>query len=348
MDDLEEGLIRRKAVAQLAGVSEATVSRVLNGVGPVKEETRKRVMEAAKQLNYVPSALAQQFARQKSGNLGVILPLLPKVNVFSTYYFSEILSGIGHTAKQSGYDLLMLFREPGEPREYAHLFRTQKIDACIILGAQNIPSDYDALKELQREGHPFCLINQQYEGAPFNTVDADHRMGSYDATVHLMKQGCQRIWFLNGPSAFSNSLDRLEGYCQALETAGEPFDPNRVLVGNYSRKSGYESADIMAELIRTGQADAVIAANDRMAIGLLQGLKERGLIAGEDYALVGCDDSDGARLTDPPLTSIAVPFYEAGCEATSRMLEALTEPVLTAPFTAKLPVRLVVRASSQV
>nr|WP_258389618.1 LacI family DNA-binding transcriptional regulator [Paenibacillus spongiae] len=340
--------MRRKAVAQLAGVSEATVSRVLNGVGPVKEETRRRVMEAAKQLNYVPNALAQRFARQKSGNLGVILPLLPKVNVFSTYYFSEILSGIGHTAKHSGYDLLMLFREPGEPREYANLFRTQKVDACIILGAQNIPTDYDALEELQLEGHPFCLINQRFDGKPYNTVDADHRMGSFDAVTHLMQQGCQRIWFLNGPPVFSNSLDRLEGYRQALEAAGMTFDPDRVLAGNYSRKSGYAHAEAFAELIRTGQADAIIAANDRMAIGLLQGLKEKGVRAGADYALVGCDDSDGARLTDPPLTSIAVPFYEVGSEAASRLLGTLAETEPPVPFTVKLPVRLVARASSEV
>ena len=117
---------RQKRGRQACGCVGSDGSRVLNGVGPLKEDTRKRVMEAAQQLNYVPSALAQRFALRKSGNLGVILPMLPKVNLFSTYYFSEVLSGIGITAKQRGYDLLLLFREPDEPRDYANLFRTEK------------------------------------------------------------------------------------------------------------------------------------------------------------------------------------------------------------------------------
>ncbi|BBH24723.1 LacI family transcriptional regulator [Paenibacillus baekrokdamisoli] len=326
-------------------MSEATVSRVLNGVGPVKEDTRKRVMEAAQQLNYVPSALAQRFALRKSGNLGVILPFLPKVNLFSTYYFSEVLSGIGITAKQRGYDLLLLFREPDEPKDYVNLFRTQKVDGCIILGAQDVPSERAVLDELQQGQYPFCLINQRFDGKTFNTVDADHRMGSFEAVKHLANQGCKRILFLNGPSVYSNSLDRLEGYRQGLAEMKLPYDSSMVLVGNYSRKSGYNLSEAIAWLIKEGRIDAVIAANDRMAIGLLQGLRELGLQVGKDVALMGCDDSDGARLTDPPLSSIQVPFYEVGCMAASNLLDVIAESEHRS-FEIKLPVKVVVRASS--
>ncbi|WP_219838750.1 LacI family DNA-binding transcriptional regulator [Paenibacillus sp. R14(2021)] len=343
----EEGLIRKK-VAELAGVSEATVSRVLSGVGSVKEETARRVIEAAEQLNYVPSSLAQRFALRKSGNLGVILPMLPKVNLFSTYYFSEVLSGIGMTAKQRGYDLLLLFREPDEPRDYANLFRTQKVDGCIILGAQDVPPERAALAELKAGHHPFCLVNQRFDGEAYNTVDADQRKGSYDAVKHLLHQGCKQICFLNGPSVYSNSLDRLQGYRDALEEAGLPFLSERVLLGNYSRKSGYLQAKAVADLIRSGQIDAVIAANDRMAIGLLQGLKELGIRVGEEAALIGCDDSDVVRMTDPPLSSIRVPFFEIGSEAASRLLDRMQDPnpESAASFDAKLPVKLIERASS--
>ncbi|WP_116188932.1 LacI family DNA-binding transcriptional regulator [Paenibacillus taihuensis] len=338
----------RRKVAELAGVSEATVSRVLSGADNVKEETARRVIEAANKLGYVPNALAQRFALRKSGNLGVILPMLPKVNLFSTYYFSEVLSGIGMTAKQRGYDLLLLFREPHEPRDYASLFRTQKIDGCIILGAQDIPSERAALQELRDGEYPFCLVNQRFEGEAFCTVDADQRMGSYHAGKHLVKQGYRRIGFLNGPAEYSNSLDRLKGYQQALKEAGLPYNPEHVLVGNYSRKSGYGLAEAVAKLVESGEVDAVIAANDRMAIGLMQGLKELGIRIGEHLALVGCDDSDVSRMTEPPLTSIRVPFYEVGCEAASRLLDAMTENEPPAPFEIKLPVKLIERASSQV
>ncbi|WP_263864043.1 LacI family DNA-binding transcriptional regulator [Paenibacillus lycopersici] len=327
-------------------MSEATVSRVLSGGGAVKEETARRVLEAAQQLNYVPSALAQRFALRKSGNLGVILPMLPKVNLFSTYYFSEVLSGIGMTAKQRGYDLLLLFREPHEPRDYANLFRTQKIDGCIIVGAQDTPSEREALAELKQGHYPFCLVNQRFEGEAYNSVDADQRTGSIDAVRHLVSQGCTRICFLNGPSEYSNSEDRLLGYRQALEEAGLSFLPERVLLGNYSRKSGYLQAKAVAALVREGRIDAVIAANDRMAIGLLQGLKELGIRVGEEIALIGCDDSDIVRMTDPPLTSIRVPFFEIGCEAASKLLDIVTNTEDAEAFAVKLPVKLIERASS--
>ncbi|QHW35215.1 LacI family transcriptional regulator [Paenibacillus rhizovicinus] len=350
MTGREEGLIRKK-VAELAGVSEATVSRVLSGGGAaVKEETARRVIEAAQQLNYVPSALAQRFALRRSGNLGVILPMLPKVNLFSTYYFSEVLSGIGMTAKQRGYDLLLLFREPDEPRNYANLFRMQKVDGCIIIGAQDVPSEREALAELKEGSHPFCLVNQRFEGETYNSVDADQRTGSSEAVKHLLEQGCRQICFLNGPSVYSNSRDRLEGYRQALEEAGIPFLPERVLLGNYSRKSGYMQAKAIATLMREQGIDAVIAANDRMAIGLLQGLKEQGIKVGEDIALIGCDDSDVVRMTDPPLTSIRVPFFEIGSEAAAKLLDAVAqasgEETAVSPFEIKLPVKLIERPSS--
>ncbi|MFB9326461.1 LacI family DNA-binding transcriptional regulator [Paenibacillus aurantiacus] len=333
-------------MARLAGVSEATVSRVLNGVGPIKEQTRARVMEAAKALNYVPSALAQGFARKRSGNLGVILPLLPKVNLFSTHYFSELLSGIGMTASRYGYDLLLLFREPDEPREYERMFQAQKIDACLILGAQDVEPERHALAELAANGRQFCLVSQRFEGTGYNAVDADHREGVRAAVHHLLDRGFSRIWFLNGPSSYSNSADRLQGYCEALHERGVPFDPERVLLGNYSRTSGYRLSEEIEGLVRSGAADAIVAGSDRMAIGVLQGLKEKGLLAGIDYGLVGCDDSEGAKLTDPMLTSIAVPFYEMGSQAANQILSPLAQGETSSSFQLKLPVELIVRGSS--
>ncbi|WP_317890678.1 LacI family DNA-binding transcriptional regulator [Paenibacillus arenilitoris] len=311
----------RKEVAKLAGVSEATVSRVLNNVGPMKEKTRERVLKAAAELGYVPSALAQQFARRRSGNVGVILPAVPKVHLFSTYYFSEILSGIGETAKRCGYDLLLIFREPEGARDYAKLFRMQKIDACIVLGSRDVPEERAALAELKAGGHPFCLVNQRYDDERYETVDADHLAGSREAVRHLLAQGKRKVAFVNGPEEYSNSADRLEGYLAALAEAGVEREDERIFAGNYSRKSGYELAGTIAERIRGGGIDAVFAANDRMAIGLLQGLRERGIEAGDHYALVGYDDSDGSRITSPRLSTVAVPFYEMGRMAAARLLE---------------------------
>ena len=339
-------VISRKEVAKLAGVSEATVSRVLNNVGPIKPETKERVLKAAAEIGYVPSALAQQFARRKSGNIGVILPFVPKVRLFSTYYFSEILSGIGEAAQSYGYNLLLIYREPSVERDYSKLFRAQKIDACIMLGSQDVPEEREALAVLHKEGFPFCLVNQRFENESYCTVDADHVEGSRLATEHLIGRGYRRIAFLNGPLQFSNSIDRYKGYLLALEQAKKKPDENLVFWGNYSRKSGYESAQFIAERIKSGQIDAVFTANDRMAIGLLNGLKEHGLIAGKDYGLAGYDDSDGARIVTPPLTTVAVPFYEMGRQAAQLLLQGIESNNEADSKQLTLPIQLIPRETS--
>ncbi|NIK72133.1 LacI family transcriptional regulator [Paenibacillus sp. BK033] len=300
------------------------------------------MLEAAKELGYVPNALAQRFARRKSGNVGVILPFVPKVHLFSTYYFAEILSGIGEAAKACNYDLLLIFREPDSPRDYAKLFRTQKVDACIVLGAQNVAEERAALAELQEEGYPFCLVNQRFDEEGYLTVDADHESGSYTAVQHLIANGFKRIAFLNGPDAFSSSGDRLAGYKRALEEAEVPFAAERIFTGNYSRKSGYEAASRLAEGIKGKQIDAVFAANDRMAIGLMDGLREHGIEAGKDIALIGYDDSDSSRIVTPKLSTVSVPFYEMGRRAAMKLLAQEAEQ----PGNTILPVQLIKRETT--
>ncbi|MDQ1911921.1 LacI family DNA-binding transcriptional regulator [Paenibacillus sp. GD4] len=349
-----EPIVTRREVADAAGVSEATVSRVFNNVGPMKEETKQRVLEAAKRLNYHPNAIAQNFARGRSGNLGIVLPYVPKVHIFSTYYFSEVLSGIGEKVKEKGYDMLLMFRAPGEESDYIQLFRSQKVDACIILGATDTPGEREELRKLEEAGHPFCLVNQHFEGERFHEVDADHVKGSYEAVRHLLDQGHREIAFISGPPEFSNSRDRRKGYLKAMQEAGrfsnnsqgEPDIPGHLYYeGNYSRTSGYKIAsEIYKQLDRI---DAVFVSNDRMAVGLMQGLREFGVAGGKELAIVGYDDSDTARITDPPLTSVAVPFYEMGRAAAEEVLSRIhssgTEEQGTIQI--KLDTRLVVRAS---
>ncbi|RIX52811.1 LacI family transcriptional regulator [Paenibacillus nanensis] len=338
--------ISRKEVARLAGVSEATVSRVLNNVGPIKEETRQRVLRAAEQVGYVPNVLAQQFARKRSGNIGVILPFVPKVHLFSTYYFSEILSGIGETVSRFGYDLLLIFRQPDDAKDYAILFRTHKVDACIVLGSRDVPEERAALAELQTEGYPFCLVNQRFESAEFLTVDADHAAGSGEAVRHLIGIGRRRIAFLNGPPEYSNSMDRYAGYKAALRENGLDVREDLVYIGNYSRKSGYLLAEEIGKRIRGGEIDAVFAANDRMAIGLMQGLKEQGVEPGKAYSLVGYDDSDASRMTSPALSTVSVPFYEMGKLAAEKLLDPEQQDDRKQRHEHLLPIRFLARETS--
>lgn len=338
---------KRKEVASLAGVSEATVSRVLNGVGPVKEATRKRVVEAAQALNYQLNAVASSFARGRSGNLGVVLPRVPKIGLFSTHYFSEILNGIGDAVHEQGYGLLLLYRDPTEEYDYLSLFRTQRIDACVVLGASSLPYEQKGINRLSDERLPFCLVDQDDGTDRFSVVTANHEKGSYEAVRHLLAKNHRRIGFLNGSSQYSSSQMRLKGYQRALRENKLPVDRSLIYEGNYSRTSGYQAAEgIMPKL---DQLDAMVVANDRMAIGLIQGLRDQGAVLPNDLPIVGYDDSDMARMLDIPLTTVRVPFYQMGYLSAKQLLDRLPawqdgNPI----FKETLKTKLIIRKSCSI
>ncbi|WP_276356181.1 LacI family DNA-binding transcriptional regulator [Cohnella caldifontis] len=335
----------RKEVADLAGVSEATVSRVLNGVGPIRESTRDRVLDAAERLGYHLNAVASSFARGRSGNLGVVLPHVPKVHLFSTYYFSEILSGIGQTVHERGYGLLLLFRNPAEEYDYVSLFRTRRIDAAVILGASSLPAEVAGIRKAAEEGLPCCVMDQHFPEFSIGKIAADHVEGAYRAVRHLLGKGYRSIGFLNGAPQYSNSADRLTGYRKALQEAGIEPDDSLVYPGNYSWTSGNAAAErVHADFDRL---DALFVANDRMAIGLMKGLRDRGCALPDDLAIAAYDDSDAARMSEPPLTSVRVPFYEMGRLAAEKVLDQATKtPTGDAePFSEQLTPTLVIRQS---
>lgn len=333
----------RKEVAKLAGVSEATVSRVFNNILPLREETKQKVLEAARVLEYYPNALAQSFARGKSGNIGVIVPYMPKVRMFSTHYFSEILSGIGKKLADEQYGLLLLFVNPTERAEYEELFRTQKIDGCIILGSQDVDEEREAIRRLHESQVPYCIMNQHFEGEAFHVIDAGHEQGSYDAVSYLIQTGHRKIAFLNGPMTYSNSVDRLKGYIRALHEHQIDIRDEWLFTGNYSRTSGLTEAESIRPYM--DELDAIFVANDRMAIGLMQGLNEHGIFAGKDYSLIGYDDSDLASFVYPQLSSVHVPLFEMGVRAAEMVLQMMAEGQQSKMFKEQLQVSLKVRKS---
>lgn len=317
---------------------------MFNNVGPIREQTKQAVIKAAEELRYTPNALAQNFVRGRSGNLGVMLPLLPKVHLFSKYYFAEILSGIGHAANERGYDLLLMFAGAHDNKDYLRLFHARKVDALILLGRRDIPEDRASLTALVDHKLPICLVGQRFANLQADTVDADHVTGSYEMVRHLIKSGRRRIAFMNGPLEYSNSEDRLTGYKAALSDNGITYDASLVFKGNFSRKSGYELAPKIASIHTS--LDAVFASNDRMAVGLLQGLNELGLTY-QELPIVGYDNSDIAQFCNPPLTTVEVPLFEMGQLATHKLLDRLSGSLLGGPFHEKLPTRLVVRSTSK-
>jgi LacI family transcriptional regulator len=340
----------RKEVAEVAGVSEATVSRVLNNTGPIKEITRRRVLLAAKELGYQLNAIAANLARGRSRNLGVVLPYVPKVSLFSTYYFPAILDGIGEAVRAYDYGLLLLYRDPLTEYDYGSLFRTRRTDACIVIGASSLPTEEAGLLQLVNEQQPCCVLDQHFEHIPINTATVDHHQGSRIAVQHLINLGHKRIGFLNGSMEYSNSLEKKNGYMSAIQDAGLEANPRLLYEGNYSRTSGYTAAAAIHRELSS--LDAMFIANDRMAIGLMQGLRELGCTLPRDLPIVAYDDSNAAVLADTQLTTVQAPLYDLGKQAAEMLLQQLeTSGLSNDVSTVKpavhicLPTKLIVRQS---
>lgn len=236
-----------------------------------------------------------------------------------------------------------MFQSPEVQNDYIQLFHSQKVDGCIILGSKDVPREREVIEKLHQLSHPYCLVNQTFKGHSFNSIDAEHYEGSFEAVSSLLKKGFRKIAFLNGPSEYSNSSERLKGYQDALIKFG--IEPNEewIFQGNYSRTSGLQAANKMATIMP--KVDAVFASNDRMAIGLMQGLNQHGYSVGKDYALIGYDDSDVATMIQPQLTSVNVPLFEMGKRAAESILNILLKGH-TGAFQERLPVTLIERDST--
>ena len=311
----------RNDVAKKACVSGATVSRVFNNPDSVSQSTRDKVIQAAKELNYHPNIIASNFTKGISGNIGVVVPKIPNVRIFSVYYFAELLNGIGECLSEQGYNLVLFYHEMGNFHkltggDYTNYFTGGKVDGCILLGTYYNDS---ALINLKKTHHKFCLINNYIKNTDISFIDVDNVNGSIIAVNHLINLGHKKIAFLNGPNSYINSIDRLKGYKLALESNDISFDESLIFEGNYGRKSGYYAAKRMLEI--NNRPSSVFVGNDRMAAGLVQGFSEEGVKVPEDISVLGYDDSDIATLITPQLTTMHVSFYELGKKCASEFVK---------------------------
>ena len=334
-------MANRNDVAKAAGVSGATVSRVFGNTGPVSEQTRQVVFKTAKELGYSPNIVARNFVKRSSGNIGVVVPMIPKVHIFSVHYFSELLSGIGEALSEKGFGLLLMFRrmEADHGEGFTSFFSGGRVDGCILLGTTK-----DDWPLLEKEKHYFCLINNYLKEKDISFIDTDNVYGSFMAVSHLISLGHTKIALLNGPKKFTNSIDREKGYLNALDAYKIPVVPEYFYEGNYGYKSGVTVAEAMIR--SANMPSAVFAANDRMAAGLIAGLKQKRIKVPEDISVIGYDDSDIASTTVPAITTVRIPFYEMGYECGMKFIE-LMESKGEKKFQVFIKPELVIRESTK-
>lgn len=333
--------ITSQDVANLAGVSRTTVSLVLNDVQGIKisPPTRQKVIEAARQLGYVPDAAAQALVSRRSQIIGLILTRSAH-HIASDSFITQILDGLFDVIHEHELGLLIDIIAPDHQKEaYQRLVRAKRIDGILLSGPR---FDDEALKALQEDGFPTVLIGQ-LPGSGLCSVDVDNCAAAKIAVAHLIRLGHRRIACLtNAPESYTAASDRLCGYRSALLEAGIAYDPSLVRFGDFDLGSGYQR---MGSLLDSGETfTAVFVASDLVALGAMAAIRERGLHIPQDIALVGFDDLPVARYVSPPLTTVHLPAVELARQA-CEMLIALLQGKQPGCSQILLDTRLVVRQS---
>jgi DNA-binding LacI/PurR family transcriptional regulator len=306
-----------KDVAEKAGVSTATVSRVVSGGENVSQHLIAQVKQAIVELNYRPSRVARNLRVRKANTVGLI------VSDIQNPFFTSIMRGIQDTLQVEGIVLLAANSDEDVEQERIHLETLLAEDvAGIILAPAS--SDSCTYADILAEGIGIVVIDRNPKNLKVDSVLVDNVSGARAATEHLISLGHERIGIITGPKHISTSQLRLEGYQSALQDAGIPFDPSLVGMGNFRQEGGYQVMQALCSLMNP--PTAVFSSNNVMTLGALQAIHEKCLRIPSDIALVSFDDMPWAASLHPPLTAVAQPTYEIGTAAARLLLDRVKEP----------------------
>ncbi|MGZ4162077.1 MAG: LacI family DNA-binding transcriptional regulator [Neobacillus sp.] len=330
------GIAKISDVARMAGLSPATVSRVLNGHPYVSEEKKNRVKEAVEKLNYFRNSSAQKLRSQKTDTIAVCVPLL------TNPFFAYLLEGIDRTATEAGLQLLVCQTryEMKKELQYLNLLKTKQVDGIILTSIEN---DWNAIEEYTKHG-PIILCNEQSRIANVSNVHLDQVYGGYIGTRHLIERGYEKIAYCRGEQASGIAEDREAGYNLALAEFGLSTRHDWIFRNATDIESGKQIANKIATL--KNRPNAVFTGGDQVAAGIVLEAKRLGIKVPEELAVIGFDDQPIAEVTVPPLTTIRQPIQEIGRMAMDLLIDQLKENTGKGVSTIKLPLKLIIRAST--
>lgn len=303
-------------VAAKAGVSPATVSRVLNQANGVTSKTRDKVMKAVDELNYHPNAAAKNLRQQKTMNIGVI------AQDINNAYFTEIIKGIENMAYAQKYRVFICDAEnqPEKEREYVTMLMDRTMDGVIMITPQL--SDED-ICEVANKGYFIAVIGRNIDHPRIPCIYTDNVKFSRQVMEHLLACGHRDIVFLNGYPEAIDSYERLEGYLKALKDNQIPFRPELVENGDFNENGGYEAMKRLFD--KKIPFSAVFAANDEMALGVYQACAERGISIPDQLAVVGVDNNRISKYVTPPLSTVNQPKYTMGAIIVERLIDQMND-----------------------
>lgn len=328
--------VSRADVARLAGTSPAVVSYVLNdGPRGVAPATRARVVRAIETLGYQPNGVARGLRMRRTMSMGLVVP--DTANPF----FAELARAIEAEAYRLGYALLIgnAAEDDTQQTAYVKAFLGRQVDGLIVVPAHGPAS---CLPDLNRTATPWLTLDRQLPGVKAPAVLVDNRGGARTATEHLLQHGRTRIACIAGPRDVMPAADRVAGWRDALDAAGQPISPRAVWHGPFGRRAGYASA---REALADGDFDALFVASDEQAAGVLRALADLGLRCPEDVAVASFDGIAEAAYTIPGLTTMAQPFEDIAREAVSALLDRLNDPQAGVHAPVQLSARLERRGS---
>ncbi len=327
------GVATIRDVAARAGVSVATVSRTLNGVGPVHGDTSKRVVAAARALKYVPHAAARSLSIRRSHTIGVVLPEV------HGEFFSEVIRGIDVAARQRGYHILVSgsHDDVQEMSAVLHALRG-RVDGLMVMSPD---PGLGSISRALTADTPFVLLNSASANRP--AIRIDNHSGARAMTDHLIALGHRGIAFITGPERNADAAERLRGYRTALSSNDAATRPHIEVPGDFTENSGYAAAQQILSM--KPRPTAIFAANDAMAVGALHALREAGLHLPQDMALAGFDDIPMARYLTPKLTTVHVDIAELGRRAVEHLVASIERTVQPGRKHEVIATTLVVRES---
>lgn len=303
-------------VAQAAGVSPATVSRVFNGKVEVATELRDRVMSAVKELNYRPNGLARSLRTRATMVLGVV------ISDVTNPFFTAMVRGVEDAAQAAGYSVVLANSDEDvdKERQYLQVAAADQMAGVVLSPASSKRTDIEVLEQY---GIPLVTIDRQVSGAEVDTVIIDNHAAAREATAHLAAQGCRHIAFISGPAVTTTGQRRRAGYRAALEDAGLEVDKDLIKRSDFRVEGGYRSA---VELLDgSTKPDGLLVSNNLMALGALQALRERGVRMPDDLAFASFDGFGWEGILQPSLTIVEQPTYEIGRRAAELLLARLAD-----------------------
>jgi DNA-binding LacI/PurR family transcriptional regulator len=304
-------------VARRAGVSIATVSRVINNAPVVREETRQKVLEVLKSTNYRVNAVAKHLRTHRSYNIGIIYTSV------MMDFFNTISRGVEEVARKNNYSVFFCNSgdDPVKEENYLSVLFEKRVDGIILAPTGK---NAESIQEIMNNDIPVCIIDRAVEGVDTDIVLVNNRSASRKAVDFLIKSGYRRIGFISGPRDRSNAQDRHQGFLDAFRDHGLEPDPEIIRYGDYTFETGYELA---GELLTRRGMDALYVANERMGGGAVKRMTELGVALRKDLGFVMWDDPFWTTLVKPNITVISQPVYTIGTTAAEMLFKRIESRV---------------------